>query len=133
MDGGAIVRAYLILGLCLSGVVATVAAASQGWADTAAGQDAMHFAEVVHSPGNMRVPANYRETYQFMDWVVAADGGQGSKELHVVYAPPGNAETYRKSGHFADGAALVKEVFKASTKDMTTGTVSHADTLKGGL
>jgi len=34
-------------------------------------------------------------------------------------------------GQFPDGAALVKEVFATSTNEMTTGTVSHADKLKG--
>jgi len=34
-------------------------------------------------------------------------------------------------GHFPDGAVLVKEVFATSTNEMTTGTVSHADKLKG--
>jgi len=31
----------------------------------------------------------------------------------------------------ADGAVLVKEVYMAATGQMTTGTVSHAETLKG--
>ncbi|MFC5415839.1 cytochrome P460 family protein [Dongia soli] len=38
---------------------------------------------------------------------------------------------YRKHGHFPDGAVLVKEVFKTTTKDMTTGTVRSAGTLAG--
>jgi hypothetical protein len=62
---------------------------------------------------------------------VASDKGQGSKELHVVYTSPETIAEYRKEGRFPDGAVLVKEVFRAATEDMTTGTVSHADTLKG--
>jgi Cytochrome P460 len=38
---------------------------------------------------------------------------------------------HRKDGHFPDGTVLVKEVFKTTTKDMTTGTVSSAGTLAG--
>jgi hypothetical protein len=62
---------------------------------------------------------------------VEADQGQGSKEIHVVYASPGTITAYRKNGHFADGSVLVKEVFEATTGAMTTGTVSRAETLKG--
>jgi hypothetical protein len=62
---------------------------------------------------------------------VAADQGKGSKELHVVYASPGTIAAYRKDGRFPDGTVLVKEVFQTATGDMTTGTVSHAETLKG--
>ena len=62
---------------------------------------------------------------------VAADTGPGSKELHQVFASPGAIEAYRKSGKFPDGTVLVKEVFAAGTQLMTTGTVSHAQELKG--
>jgi Cytochrome P460 len=76
------------------------------------------------------VPDSYRATFQLLgSWAVAAD--QGSKELHVVYASPGTIDGYRKDRHFPDGAVLVKEVFQATTGPMTTGTVSHAETLKG--
>jgi hypothetical protein len=44
---------------------------------------------------------------------------------------PGTIAAYRNGGRFPDGAVLVKEVFRAATEDMTTGTVSHAHTLKG--
>jgi Cytochrome P460 len=55
--------------------------------------------------------------------------GQG--ELHVVYASPGTVTAYRNNGRFPDDAVLVKEVFHTGTREMTTGTVSHAGTLKG--
>ena len=87
---------------------------------------------VVDAAGNLHVPDDYRTAYQFLgSWAVASDKGQGSKELHVVYASPETIAAYRKEGRFPDGAVLVKEVFRAATEDMTTGTVSHADTLKG--
>ena len=82
---------------------------------------------VVDASGNLRVPGNYRTTYQSLgSWAVAADQGHGAKEIHVVNSSPGTIVAYRKNGHFADGSVLVKEVFEA-----TTGTVSHAQTLKG--
>jgi hypothetical protein len=87
---------------------------------------------VVDASGNLRVPGNYRTTYQSLgSWAVAADQGQGAKEIHVVNSSPGTIVAYRKNGHFADGSVLVKEVFEATTGAMTTGTVSHAQTLKG--
>ena len=88
--------------------------------------------KVVDASGNLRVPADYRTAYQFLgSWAVAADQGQGSKEIHAVYASPGASAAYRKNGRFADGSVLVKEVFKATSGAMTTGTVSHVQNLKG--
>jgi Cytochrome P460 len=75
---------------------------------------------------------DYRTKYRFIgSWAVAADSGSGSKEMHTVYASPGAVESYLKTGHFDDGAVLVKEVFATATGNMTTGTVSHVDSLKG--
>jgi hypothetical protein len=88
--------------------------------------------KVVDTSGNLRVPGDYRTAYQFLgSWAVSADQGPGSKEIHVVYASPGAAAAYRKNGRFTDGSVLVKEVFETTTGAMTTGTVSHAQTLKG--
>jgi hypothetical protein len=87
---------------------------------------------VVDAAGNLRVPDDYRTTYQSLgSWAVATDQGTGSKELHVVYESPGTIAAYRKDGRFPDGAVLVKEVFYAATAQMTTGTVSRAESLKG--
>ena len=87
---------------------------------------------VVDAKGNLRVPLDYRTAYQFLgSWAVAADQGQGSTEVHVVYAAPGTIAAYRKDGRFPDGSVLVKEVFEATTRAMTTGNVSHAKILKG--
>jgi Cytochrome P460 len=89
-------------------------------------------ASVADSHGDLHVPHAYRATYQYLgSWAVAADQGSGAKELHVVYLSPGAVQAYRSHGHFPDGAVLVKEVYAAATGQMTTGTVSHADTLKG--
>jgi hypothetical protein len=86
----------------------------------------------VDANGNLHVPADYRTTYQALgSWAVAADQGKGAKEIHVVYASPGTINAYRESGRFPDGAVLVKEVFHAATGEMTTGTVSRAEKLKG--
>jgi hypothetical protein len=89
-------------------------------------------AAVVDEKGGMRMPSDYRTTYQMLGtWAVAADGSPGSKEMHVVYVSPGAIVSFRKDGHFADGTVLVKEVFETATNEMTTGTVSSAHQLKG--
>jgi hypothetical protein len=82
--------------------------------------------------GNIHVPSNYRQNYQFLgSWAISADTGNGDKEMHVMYASPGAVAAYRSNKDFPDGTVLVKEVFKTETGNMTTGTVSHADRLKG--
>jgi hypothetical protein len=123
------------LNIAAIGIAATsamVAVAVHGQMNTTASSNGPKAETVVDAAGNLRVPDAYRTTYQSLgSWAVAADHGQGSKELHVVYASPGTITAYRKDGRFPDGAVLVKEVFQASTGPMTTGTVSHAETLKG--
>jgi hypothetical protein len=49
--------------------------------------------------------------------------------MHVVYVSPGTIASYRKDGRFPEGVMLVKEVFETATRAITTGTVSHAQTL----
>jgi len=119
------------VGVALAGVSVIGAVTAYGQID-ARSQYRGTTAAVVDDKGNLRVPANYRTSYQMLgSWAVAADDGRGSKEMHVVYASPGSMAAYRKNGNFPDGTVLVKEVFKASTRDMTTGTVSSAGTLAG--
>lgn len=79
------------------------------------------------------VPADYRSKYEFLGaWAIASDTGNGSKQMHVVYASPGTTSAYRRMGVFPDGAVLVKEVFDTSTAPMTTGAaVSRVEGLKG--
>jgi hypothetical protein len=109
-----------------------VALAAVGQVGTTAPSNSPQVDAVVDANGNLHVPDSYRSTYEFLgSWAVASDQDRGSKELHVVYASPGTVAAYRKDGRFPDGAVLVKEVFGAATAQMTTGTVSHAETLKG--
>jgi len=87
---------------------------------------------VVDAQGNLHVPSSYRAAYEFLGtWAIAADKGVGASEIHDVYATPGTIAAYHKSSHFPDGTVLIKEVHESSTASMTTGTVSHAQTLKG--
>jgi len=87
---------------------------------------------VVDAKGNLHVPEDYHRTYQYLGtWSVLADGGQAAKQIHVVYASPGTAVAYLNTGRFPDGTVLVKEVFTTATEQMTTGTVSREQKLKG--
>lgn len=118
------------LGIALAGACMIVSVAVVGQTTARPPHGAM--TAVVDDKGNMRVPADYRTTFQMLGtWAVAAESSVGSKEMHVVYASPGTISEYRKSGRFPDGTVLVKEVFKTTTKSMTTGTVSSAGTLAG--
>ncbi|HEX7362049.1 MAG TPA: cytochrome P460 family protein [Bryobacteraceae bacterium] len=110
--------------LSLASVAAYIGVASAANSPRTAG--------VVDASGHLRVPTNYRTTYQFLGtWAIAKDKGQGSKQIHDVYASPGAVAAFRKSGHFPDGTVLVKEVYATATQPMKTGIVSHAKTLQG--
>jgi Cytochrome P460 len=125
-------RSANVVGIAMAGISALIAVAAYGQKDVAGSSNAPKAETVDDAAGNLHVPDAYRTTYQSLgSWAVGADQGQGSKELHVVYASPGTIAAYRQDGHFPDGAVLVKEVYQAATQPMTTGTVSHADTLKG--
>ena len=113
-------------------IAAMVAVVASGQMALVAADGELKAEAVADTNGNLHVPNAYRTTYEFLGtWAVAADQGQGSQELHVVYASPGTITAYRRDGHFPDGTVLVKEVHFAATGQMTTGTVSHADKLRG--
>src|SRR3981189_3753635 len=115
-----------------AGMAAMVAVVASGQRALVAADGELKAEAAADANGNLRVPNAYRTTYEFLGtWAVAADHGQGSQELHVVYASPGTITAYRRDGHFPDGAVLVKEVHFAATGQMTTGTISHADKLRG--
>jgi hypothetical protein len=118
--------------LGISGIGAIIAIAALSSMQATAINNASQTMATVDAKGNLRVPREYRTTYEPLgSWAVAADVGRGSKQLHVVFASPGSIEAYRNASRFPDGTVLVKEVFETATKEMTTGTVSHADHLKG--
>ena len=123
------VKIIIVVGLVS---LVAVSAAVYGQLREAAATNGSRTEAIVDANGNLRVPTDYRTAYQFLgSWGVAADQGQGSKEVHVVYASPETSAAFRKDGRFPDGSVLVKEVFEAATGAMTTGSVSHAQTLKG--
>src|SRR5215510_334060 len=127
-----VMKAIHLVAVSIAGLSAVGALAANRQMTSTASGDAPKLESIVDAAGNLHVPSSYRTIYQFLgSWAVAAGQGRGSKELHIVYASPGTVAAYGKDGRFADGAVLVKEVFETGTAEMTTGTVSHAETLKG--
>lgn len=121
-----------VAALVIGGYAAMVALLASSAADRVQADDVMAIEAVADAHGNLRVPGDFREKYEFLgSWAVAGDEPPGAAELHAVYASPGTIAAYRDDGHFPDGTVLVKEVYRAATAEMTTGTVSHADSLRG--
>jgi hypothetical protein len=85
--------------------------------------------DLVDNAGIIRKPADYRDLYQALGTFSVVDLN-GDTELHYTYASPGTAEYYRKTGQFADGTVLVKEVFAADHAQMTTGDAHWASGTK---
>src|ERR1700746_971355 len=112
------VRAFI---LGISGITAAIAIAALSPMQVISTSSASQTQAAVDAEGNLRVPPDYRTTYEALSWAIAADEGRGSKEVHFVLASPGSIEAYRKDGRFPDGTVLVKEVFETATKDMQTG------------
>jgi hypothetical protein len=114
-------------GIALAAMLGMIVVAANGQMNTVVKDQT-----VADANGNLHVPDAYRSTYQALgSWAVEAEQGRGLKELHVVYASPGTIEAYRKDRRFPEGTVLVKDVFQTASGQMTTGTVSHADSLKG--
>ena len=86
----------------------------------------------VDGEGNISVPEDFRSWAFLGTWAVAADDDSGDVAgFHNVYTQPETIQAYRESGKFPDGAVLVKELFKTSSADMTTGRVGRASEVEG--
>src|SRR5580692_6513618 len=75
---------------------------------------------LVDKTGNIRKPADFRDVYQALGVYTPVDLNNNT-EMHYTYASPGTAEYYRRTGKFADGTVLVKEVFATDHAQLTTG------------
>ena len=121
-----------VIGVSLAGFVPVIAIIANAQMSSDSSRDLSKIDQVADAAGNLHVPDGYRRAYEFLGgWAVAANQGQGSKEFHTVFASPGTIAAYRSEGKFPDRTVLVKEVLQATTKEMTTGAVSHAEALKG--
>ena len=75
--------------------------------------------ELVDKPGNIRKPDDSRDHYQLLGTFMVLDP-KGS-EMHFTYASPGTAEYYRKTGKFAGGVVVVKDILFTDHAQLTTG------------
>jgi cytochrome P460 len=85
--------------------------------------------DFVDKTGNIRKPADFRDLYQELGVYTPVDLNNNT-EMHYTYASPGTAEYYRKTGKFADGTVLVKEVFATDHAQFTTGDAHWATSTK---
>src|SRR5580658_3752581 len=85
--------------------------------------------DLVDKAGNIRKPADFRDRYQALGVYTPVDLNNNT-DMHYTYASPGTAEYYRKTGKFADGTVLVKEVFATDHAQMTTGDAHWATSTK---
>ena len=95
---------------------------------------------IVDGKGNITLPRNFRSQWTFLGtWSIAEEdveqsseaSGHGAAGLHNVYTQQGVAEHFTAHGEFPDGAVLIKELLKAETASMTTGTVSRGSQVEG--
>ncbi|HLJ11272.1 MAG TPA: cytochrome P460 family protein [Planctomycetaceae bacterium] len=84
--------------------------------------NAGEFSPYVTKDGAISRPTDYRETFLHLGtFAVASKPNQPVDEMHNVYARLQDIQAYRRDGKFPDGAALVKEVTKVGSGDLTTG------------
>ena len=92
------------------------------------------YGSLVDDAGNITLPANFRTDWTFLGtWSIAekdvdqasAASNHGAAGLHNVYTQRKAVDYFRNNGSFPDGAVLIKELLKAETGPMTTGTVSR--------
>jgi hypothetical protein len=84
--------------------------------------------DLVDKAGNIRKPADYRTRYESLGTYTVLD--PKGNQMHFTYASPGAIDGYRKSGKFADGTVLVKEVFGTDHAKLTTGDAHWASGIK---
>ena len=98
------------------------------------------YGSLVDDAGNITLPSNFRSDWTFLGtWSIAEKDVETASEasrhgaagLHNVYTQTGVAEYFQEHGSFPDGAVIVKELLKATTASMTTGTVSRGTEVEG--
>jgi hypothetical protein len=98
------------------------------------------YGSLVDDAGNITLPANFRTDWTFLGtWSIAekdvdqasAASNHGAAGLHNVYTQRQAVDYFRNNGSFPDGAVLIKELLKAETGPMTTGTVSRGTQVEG--
>lgn len=98
------------------------------------------YTTLVDKYGNISLPENFRRDWAFLGtWSIADEdvetsseaSGHGAAGLHNVYTQRATIDHFRATGEFPDGAVIIKELLKAATESMTTGTVSRGTEVEG--
>jgi hypothetical protein len=92
------------------------------------------YGSLVDDAGNISLPKNFRSDWVFLGtWSIAEKDVEtsGAAGLHNVYTQPGVVEYFQKHQKFPDGAVIIKELLRAETAPMTTGTVSMGVEVEG--
>ena len=94
----------------------------------------------VDSEGNISLPNDFQRDWVFLgSWSIAmkeaeisgSASGHGAAGLHNVYTQRAVIDFFQKNQKFPDGAVFIKELLKAKTENMTTGTVSRGVEVEG--
>ncbi len=89
------------------------------------------FSPYVDEKGNIALPKDYRESFFYVGtFSVASDKEKEAAELHNVYTRREDWIAYKKDKKWPDGAIVVKEVYEASSENLTTGRSSWASKIK---
>ncbi len=112
-----------------SAAIAAVVALSSTWPNPASGAPTPG----ANASGKLHVPADYRQTYEYLgSWAIADEKTAGAEQMHIVFGSPGAAAAYARTGRFPANSVLIKEVFEAASDAMTTApVVSRAGRLLG--
>lgn len=98
------------------------------------------YESIVDKSGNISLPKDFRRDWAFLGtWSIAmedvetsgAASGHGAAGLHNVYTQKETIDYFRENSRFPDGAVIIKELLKADTASMTTGTVSRGTMVEG--
>jgi len=98
------------------------------------------YGSLVDDAGNITLPRDFRSDWTFLGtWSIAekdvehsgAASGHGAAGIHNVYTQRGVAKYFQQNRKFPDGAVIIKELLKATTASMTTGTVSRGHEVEG--
>ncbi len=89
------------------------------------------FSPYVDDKGNISLPQDYRTAFVHLGtFSVASTKEKEAAELHNVYTRKEDWAAYKKDGKWPDGAIIVKDVYEASSEDLTTGRSSWASKIK---
>lgn len=89
------------------------------------------FSPYVDEKGNIALPKDYRTEFLYIGtFSVASTKEKEAAELHNVYTRREDWIAYQKDKKWPDGSILVKEVYEASSENLTTGRSSWASKIK---